>query len=280
MSTAYPDVLIVGCGFTGQRVLRLMESRGLKVKGLRRSAGLDVNRPEDLAALQRLVSPTTRVLLSVPTQRTAGGELFERTPEIMQAIAQAERVVYLSTTGVYGAQSLVDQTTQPAPRNQRESLRVLAEDSVLQHANAIVLRPAAIYGPGRGVHIAMREGRFALPPDDQALTSRIHVADLADHSAAALMSSITGAWPVADEEPSTAHDIAAFCAELLNLPMPPVRESAELPETRRGNRRVDGSAVRRVLEVTLRYPSYRMGIPASLQEEELMRTSSERAARG
>jgi nucleoside-diphosphate-sugar epimerase len=273
MSTAYPDVLIVGCGFTGQRVLRLMQHRGLTVIGFRRTDGLDVNRPDDLDTLRRKVSPVTRVLLSVPTQRGADGGLFERTPDIMQAVAQAQRVVYLSTTGVYGGQSSVDQTTQPAPRTERELLRVQAEAAVLQHPNAMVLRPAAIYGPGRGVHIAMREGRFALPQDDQALTSRIHVADLADHSAAALMSSITGAFPVADEEPSTARAIAAFCAELLGLPMPPVKEPAELPETRRGNRRVDGSAVRLLLALILRYPSYRTGIPASVQEEDLMRAS-------
>ena len=205
--------------------------------------------------------------------------MFERTPDIMNAIAHARRVVYLSTTGVYGAQSVVDHATPAAPRTERESLRVDAESAVLQHPNAMVLRPAAIYGPGRGVHVSMREGRFALPEDDQAVTSRIHVMDLADHCAAALMSSITGAWPVADEEPSTALAIATFCAELLRLPMPPVKHSAELPETRRGNRRVDGSGVRRSLALTLRYPSYRTGIPACVEEEKSMLASLEKDAR-
>jgi hypothetical protein len=42
----------------------------------------------------------------------------------------------------------------------------------------------------------------------------------------------------------------------------------ELPQTLpariTANRRVDGSAIRKLLGVTLRYPSYRTGIPASL----------------
>jgi hypothetical protein len=37
-----------------------------------------------------------------------------------------------------------------------------------------------------------------------------------------------------------------------------------LHETRRADRRVDGSAVFRLLGVTLHYPNYRLGIPASL----------------
>ena len=42
---------------------------------------------------------------------------------------------------------------------------------------------------------------------------------------------------------------------------------AEVSETRRSNRKVDGRAIRRLLGIELRYPSYRTGIPASLAAE-------------
>ena len=54
-----------------------------------------------------------------------------------------------------------------------------------------------------------------------------------------------------------------FCAHILGLPSVPQRA----PGTRgraTSNRRVDGSAIRRALGITLAYPSYRTGIPASL----------------
>jgi nucleoside-diphosphate-sugar epimerase len=92
--------------------------------------------------------------------------------------------------------------------------------------------------------------------------SRLHVDDLAAHVEAGLLSNLTGAYPVADEEPATAREIAAFCAELLNLPMP-IADGGRLT----ANRRVDGSAIRRALGITLAYPSYRTGIPAAIQVE-------------
>jgi nucleoside-diphosphate-sugar epimerase len=84
------------------------------------------------------------------------------------------------------------------------------------------------------------------------------VDDLAAHVEAGLLSDITGAYPVADDEPCTSREIAEFCAKLLDLPMPP-----EQAKTFSTSRRVDGSAIRRALGITLRYPSYRVGVPAS-----------------
>jgi hypothetical protein len=51
--------------------------------------------------------------------------------------------------------------------------------------------------------------------------------------------------------------------------MPPSVTAADLSETRRSDRRVDGSAIFRLLGVELHYPSFRQGIPAALAEEKL-----------
>jgi hypothetical protein len=88
---------------------------------------------------------------------------------------------------------------------------------------------------------------------------------LAAHVEAALFSTVTGAFPVADEHPCPSREIAVFCARLLGVPMPGSVPAGALSETRRADRRVDGSAIRKRLGVVLRYPSYRTGIPASLE---------------
>jgi len=181
---------------------------------------------------------------------------------------KARRVVYLSTTGVYGAADFVDETTAVAPRNPREQARVATEDAVLSGPwEALVLRPAAIYGPGRGVHVSMREGVYRLLGDGRNFISRIHVEDLADVAAAALRQPIVGAYPVADLEPCPAREIAEYCAKLLGLPKPVESADDEVPETRRTNRRVDGRAVFERLGLKIRFPSYREGLAQALAAE-------------
>jgi nucleoside-diphosphate-sugar epimerase len=211
------------------------------------------------------------VLLSVPTLHRDGGQLADPTARIVEALGDAPaRVVYLSTTGVYGNVREVNETTPAAPATERQRLRLEAEQAVLRGAwQSLILRPAAIYGPGRGAHVALREGRFPLAGEGSNFISRIHVDDLAALAAKALRSEITGAYPVADQEPCTSREIAEFSARLLGVPMPPSVTAADLSETRRSDRRVDGSAIFRLLGVELRYPSFRQGIPAALAEEKL-----------
>lgn len=277
------DVLILGCGFTGRRVAERLRRRGVQVtvtsrhphrlaalegSGIRTHA-FEAGDPASLEELASRLGEGVLVLHSIPLIEGAEG-FRDPTAAIVNLLrGRAARVVYLSTTGVYGAQHVVDEHTPVAPRSPREVLRVQAENAVLEGPwKALVLRPAAIYGPGRGVHVAMRHGTFRFLAHGANYISRIHVDDLAAHAEAALFSELTGgAYPVADEEPCTSREIAQFCADLLGLPMPEPTHESELHDSRRADRRVDGSAIRRLLHLNLAYPSYRTGIPASLAEE-------------
>jgi len=254
-------VLILGCGFTGRRVAARLLARGFTVLATSRAPGdiaLDVLDPTSLAALRPLVPPGALVLHSIPA-------VAEPEPLLEVLGDRPKRVVYLSTTGVYGDAREVDETTLVAPRSPRERLRVRTEQAVQAGPwLSLVLRAAAIYGPGRGVHAAMRAGTFRLVEGGQNYVSRIHVDDLAALAEAALLGDLTGAWPVADDEPCSSLEVARFCADLMSLPLPPSIPREQATETRRADRRVDGRAIRRLLGVSLRYPSYRVGIPASL----------------
>ncbi len=275
-----PSFLILGAGFTGSRVAERLRAKCLVVacagrggRGRELSFGIESGSYE---ILQQFISSDTVVLHSIPTV-TIGGMLREFTPDLMNALRlnPPKRIVYLSTTGVYGSTGRVDERTPPAPRSERESLRVAAEEAVASGPwSSLILRPAAIYGPGRGIHKAMESGEFKLPENAANFVSRIHVDDLAAHAEAALLSSIQGSWPVADEEPCTSFQATEFCAELLSRPLPPRVPAQQLGETRRSDRRVDGSAIRQILGISLRYPSYRTGFPACLAAEALSRSTS------
>ncbi|MEQ1946966.1 MAG: NAD-dependent epimerase/dehydratase family protein [Bryobacteraceae bacterium] len=260
------DILILGCGYTGQRVAKRFLSKGARVTVTTRT-------PEKLASLgaeaitvnqlSKHVCPGMLVLHSIPPEGSGN---------VLEALSgNAARVVYLSSTAVYGNETAVDENTPVDPSTESARARIDAEQEIAQGPwSTLVLRPAAIYGPGRGVQESIQRGEHSL---SDRYVSRIHVDDLAAHAEAALLSSLTGAYPVADEEPCTSREIAEFCAELLNIP---VTGPPHAPERGAGpgyagrsprfanNRRVDGSAVRRALGITLQYPSYRFGVPASL----------------
>ncbi|MEZ5402398.1 MAG: NAD-dependent epimerase/dehydratase family protein [Bryobacteraceae bacterium] len=266
-------IVILGCGFTGRRVARLLAAADERVVATaHRSAPategvgfvtFEAADPAAVAGLAETLSAPVRVLHSLPPM---GNEPV--TPLVAPVLKRAERVVYLSTTGVYGDQGLVDETTPPAPRIERERVRVAEEEAVRGLCGSwAILRPAAIYGPGRGVHVSLREGRHRLWGDGSNYISRIHVDDLARITAAAVLGDITGAWPVADDEPCPAIEITRYCAGLLGIAAP--EPSGVLPpeDTRSANRRVDGRAIRRALGVDLRYPGYREGIAAAMAAE-------------
>jgi len=269
------EFLIVGCGFTGSRVAQSLIEQGHSVAATARNpaqlpSGVrpiewDAAAPDAAERLRAGAALGSTVLWSLPTLRTDDG-LDETAPRLLPALEElADRVVYLSTTGVYGPAEHVDETTVINPQTERQHLRAAAEEAVLTGPwSSVVLRPAAIYGPGRGVQVAIPQGKYKLVGAGDTYTSRIHVDDLAAIATAALLSDLTGAWPVADDEPSTSHAIAEFVCELLGIPLPESVTPDRVDETRRANRRVDGRAVRERLGVTLRHPSYRVGIPASL----------------
>jgi nucleoside-diphosphate-sugar epimerase len=269
-------LVILGCGYTGRHVARLFLSRGHQVLATTRTparlddlarAGALVFRFEAGATPIQLqwVPQGSRLLYSIPPQ--------EADPDPLAAIVQAlesrvERAVYLSTSGVYGTTLEVNEHTPPAPPDETVRRRLLAEQTfTTAHWSSMILRPAAIYGPGRGVHVRMARGDFRLVDGGLNYVSRIHVEDLARITAAALDADLEGVWPVADSRPCTSLEIAAYCARLLTLQVPDSVPAAGAHPTRRANRRVDGSAVLRELEVSLLYPTYEEGIPASLAAE-------------
>ena len=199
--------------------------------------------------LPRVLPGGVRVLHSIPP---AGR------PDLRGLLGdRAVRLVYLSSTAVYGAAGVVDENTPADPSHERLRDEREAADGPW---STLILRPAAIYGPGRGVHASVLRGEHWWGDN---FVSRIHVDDLAAHAVAGLRSDAIGAYPVADEEPATSREVGLFAARLLNLE--PMIENASAPRRRTGNRRVDGSAIRRILGITLAYPSFRTGIPAAIQ---------------
>ena len=190
---------------------------------------------------------------------------------------------YLSTTGVYGDRDggWVDEDTPVAPTVARAQRRVAAEQAwaaALPGCAIDLFRVAGIYGPGRSAFDDLRNGqaRRVLKPDH--LFGRIHRDDIAAAVIAAMQQERAPGPRVlnlADDEPAASADVTAEAARLLNLEPPPLIPFAEAvagmsPMGRSfwsENRRVRSEKTQSRLGLRWRYPTYREGLRAILQQE-------------
>jgi len=257
--------IILGLGFTGLRLAGRLLRRGVAVfsavRGTERfrelvDSGVQLSEWTEATSLPRsaviahLIPP-----LPEPENSALRETILKLAPE---------RVVYVSSTGVYGGQTDVDWDTPAEANDERGRLRLEEERWIVAGPwSSLILRAAAIYGPGRGVHAAIREGRIPRGAGS-GIVSRIHVDDLAAILEAGLFSDIQGAWPVADEAPCSSAEIAAWCAQLLQIELTTEYENPGKPVT---GRRVNGRKIRKILGVELRYPSWQAGVAACFAEE-------------
>jgi nucleoside-diphosphate-sugar epimerase len=231
----------------------------------------------DKASIEKLFRdyPTISVVVdSVPPLREGDATAGVRAlTEVLQG-ANVRRIIYLSTTGVFGVRdgSEVTEETPPAPWNSQGAARLDSEE-VYRHYVAVhsavtftALRLPAIYGSDRGVAHSIRAGSYALVEDGSFWTNRIHVDDLASVIAASVLyeGGLPGVLCVSDDEPTLAKDVAAYVCKREGLPYPS-SVSREDVERRGGytmlsNQRVRNERMKQLLNIQLRYPSFREGI--------------------
>ena len=278
------DTLIVGTGYTGQRVLARLPA-GSAV-GLSRSP-VTSNQPHfvfDIDADERLpLTPPDgyAVLYTVPP---AGPERDERLAAFLELLSPPpSRFVYISTTGVYGNHDgeAVDEETPVNAESGRAKRRVAAEEllsswGMRQHCDIVILRVPGIYGPGRLGIERIRQGLPTIAESDAGPGNRIHVDDLVRCCAAALSSHAqAGIYNVGDGDHRSSTWFVTEVARQFGLEPPPTISMAvaerEFSPMRlsflRESRRVSTNKMRDVLGVKLLYPNADKGIRASIDED-------------
>lgn len=177
------------------------------------------------------------------------------------------RVIYLSTTGVFGERggSFVNEDSPLSPWNLHAEARLLSERSYQQSGVSLtVLRLPAIYGPDRGIVVALRKGTYRLLEAGDSWTNRIHVEDLARIIERVLtQGDLPAVLCVSDDEPARAKDVAQFVCSQEGLSMPStITEGEALAAgafTMLSNQRVQNTRMKEVLGLSLLYPTYREG---------------------
>jgi nucleoside-diphosphate-sugar epimerase len=259
-------VILLGLGFTTSRLARRLLLRRVPVVAV-------VRKPERYSALAsaglRMVEYSASTAEYVPvdsvlihTVPPLTGEENEKLRSLIYSLHPA-RVIYISSTGVYGQQTCVDSASLPAPSEEKGQRRVDEENWLNAGPwSTTVIRPAAIYGPGRGIQARLKDGRVPRA-EGTKLVSRIHVDDLAAILEAAALQPVQGCWPVADSLPCSTDAIREWCGQLMNIDVP--RAGADsIPVA---GRTVDADGIREKLGVVQRYAAYPAGLLASVAEE-------------
>jgi nucleoside-diphosphate-sugar epimerase len=273
-----PRLLLVGCGAVGMRLLPLLLPRFRvfavtrdteRVAALRALGAVpvlaDLDQPASLARLRGLAS---RVVHLAPPP--AQGARDVRTRNLTAILPEGARVVYVSTSGVYGdcGGALVDETRTVAPKNARAARRVDAERVLRGWArrsggSVAILRVPGIYAQDRLPLKRLREGTPALREEDDVYTNHIQADDLARIVALALFRALPGrVLHASDDTRLKMGDYFDAVAAAYGLPRPPRLERAALREAvspmllsfMSESRRLDNTRLRRELGVRLRYP--------------------------
>ncbi len=285
-------VTIVGCGDIGRRLAQVYRAEGGVISGWVRSesscqklmrAGFEArvcDLDHDLVSPPILADESLFYFAPPPAKGTADTRVG-RLIRVIAETGQPRKVVYLSTTGVYGdcQGAWVDETREPAPGVDRARRRLDAERqwqawSAETGRPLVILRVAGIYGPGKLPVERLRKGLPMVAEADAPITNHIHSFDLVRVARAAMERGPAGAvYNVCDGQPESMTRYFNRVADFLKIPRPPV---ISLDQARRElspgmlsylgeSRRLSNRRMLEELGVNLAYPELSQGLPACLE---------------
>lgn len=287
-------IVIIGCGDIGKRIAGIMMKGGASVAALTRSAakaeelrgrGMAVfsGDLDDAASLTDVPLDSSLVYYLAPPP--GGGNLDSRMRNFCASIKpgnEPRRIVYVSTSGVYGdcGDAVVTEETPPNPLTARAKRRLDAETVLAgwgrdHNAEIIILRVTGIYGPGRLPLNQLAAGQPVLKERLSPPTNRIHAEDLAHVCIAAGEKGEDGdIFNVSDGQVGTMTQYFNAAADVLGYPRP---RQVTLEEAHQvmsplmlsyisERRRLDNTKMLRKLGIKLLYPTLEEGLKCCCKE--------------
>jgi nucleoside-diphosphate-sugar epimerase len=272
-------LLIFGLGYSGSAVAVAARAAGFEAVGTTRR-GLDGSIPFDSAA--SAVQSATHILISAAPD-DGGDPVLARYAAEITAAPSLRWIGYLSSSVVYGDRGgdWVDEDTPPAPSQARGQRRVEAENAWGCFADRYavdIFRLGGIYGPGRSAFDDLRSGRAhrIMKPGHQF--GRVHRDDIGRAVVAAMCQDRAAGrvvFNLVDDEPCESATVVTAAAMLLGIAAPPKIPFADAVRTMSPmalsfwaeNRKIASAKTKAALGIAWRYPTYREGLRAILNEE-------------
>jgi nucleoside-diphosphate-sugar epimerase len=290
-------LLIVGCGDVARRTLPHLLGHYRIYALLRdpehcaawRAAGA---RPiladlDQAASLKRLSGLADVILHFAPPPER--GAQDSRMRKLLMALLQGkslpQRLVYISTSGVYGdcGGALIDETRPLRPATARAKRRVDAERQLRQfgarHGVCVsILRAPGIYAADRLPIERLQKGVNALCAEDDVFTNHIHAEDLAQLACAALRHGRANrCYNASDDSQMKMGEYFDLVADRFALPRAPriTRSAAQTSMSplqlsfMSESRRLDNHRIKQELRIRLSYPQVADGINAAWHERKM-----------
>ncbi|MFZ6749537.1 NAD-dependent epimerase/dehydratase family protein [Undibacterium sp. Ren11W] len=283
-----PRLLIIGCGDVGMRLLPLLTqqfrifaltSQPARHAELRAAGAIpitaDLDQPRSLARLAGLANYV--VHLAPPP---AVGDSDCRTRNLIAILPDKSRLVYISTTGVYGNcdEQPFGETRTVAANNPRAKRRVAAERllrawAVRSQSRLAILRVPGIYAADRLPLERLRKGTPALLAAEDVYTNHIHADDLAMLIKLALFRAAPNrVYHAVDDSDLKMADYFDLVADHFQLPRPPRLTRAELAQQispvllsfMSESRRMLNHRIKQELGGRFNYPSVLQGVQAAM----------------
>jgi nucleoside-diphosphate-sugar epimerase len=279
-------LLSFGHGYSAQALAKLLLPKGWQVTGTTRDpAKLDQLSNTGVipalwgsAKVDDALKSATAILISTSPDDAGDPVFLKHGADIAKIASGLKWFGYLSTSGVYGdfKGDWVDEDTIVNPTTRRGKMRLLAEKqwSSLDNLPLHIFRLAGIYGPGRGPFSKVRAGTAQRVVKPGQVFSRIHIDDIAQTLVASILSpNPTRIYNLCDDDPAPPQDVIGYAAELIGAPLPPLVpfEKAELGPMARSfyaeNKRIRNDRIKKELGVSLKYPTYKLGLKHLLETE-------------
>lgn len=289
------NVLIVGCGDTGKRVIEHLTSekhrsiKTISVTSHREDSQSELNKLrniqvinadlDDAASLASLPTENTNIFYFAPPAATGSTDV--RMANFITALNPnnaPKRIVYISTSGVYGTSNgeWVTELSSINPGNDRSKRRLHAESLVQTFCEQskceyVILRVTGIYCLEKLPFKRLKTGMKVLQPALAPFSNRIHADDLANCCVKAMFDSPKNEiFNIADGNPSSISDYFIQIAKIFDLPQPELLDweraekeiSPAMLSYLHESKKINIDKLRNVLNIKLKHPNLIDGLKA------------------
>ena len=229
-------LIIFGFGYCAEAVLHNSSDYDVKIRvvtrniekiNILRKKGVEAYHWSDKASVQECIQKTNMILHSVPPVGNSD-PVYECFEEFFSELPDKSKLIYLSSTGVYGDHrgNWVDETAKLNPKTELGIHRLYAENKWRKTAEKfglrlIIMRLAGIYGLGRSPIERLQTGKARVIRKPGLLFSRIHIADIVELISLCIeRDDISGIYNICDNKPASSETVMKEASRLLDIDCP------------------------------------------------------------
>jgi len=241
----YNNIKIIGCGYIGKKVARLLAGSGMhpdcfvssdaSLQACKKSAyqawlfDLDKESQQlDTNVISGFSNATIAYLVPPPQSGKVDLRMQYFLSMLGSLVQPAEKIVLISTTGVYGDCNgeWIDEQQQTSPQADRAHRRLSAENQLKEYCDTakvsyVIFRVPGIYAADKLPLKRITSAEPIVKAEDSGFTNRIHADDLSAFFLEALTKDIdSGIYNCCDGQPSTMNDYFIKVADALKLSRP------------------------------------------------------------